>query len=440
MSNDEIASVRGADRIEAMDVLRGVALFGILLMNITMFGLPESYSDPTVYGGAEGINLWSWIIPQMAFEGTQRGMFSLLFGAGIILLTTRLEAAGRTDVADIYFRRNLWLVGFGIVHSFILLWLGEILFYYGVTALFLYALRNMAPRRLIAFGAAGLILTAVWNYADTSHALDLSKDNIQAEETLASGSVLPPDLADAQSEWEDYVSDWKPDQEKLEETVETYKSGYFKILAFQAPTNTHYQSWWLYRYFFDIASMMMFGMALFKMGVLTLEKRTSFYALTALIGYGIGLTINYFETIWIIKNEFSVLSFLQAGISYDVGRLAITVGHLGALLLFCKSGILPWLRRSLAAVGRMALTNYVSHSIICAFIFYGFGFGLYGDLERHQLYYVVFGIWLFQLIASPIWLSRFRFGPLEWCWRALTYMRKPNLRHPIPKAPVAPSL
>jgi uncharacterized protein len=130
----------------------------------------------------------------------------------------------------------------------------------------------------------------------------------------------------------------------------------------------------------------------------------------------------------ILKNNFSVEAIAEAQITYDVGRVAMTVGHLGAILLFFKSGLLSFLRRALAAVGRMALTNYVSHSIICAFIFYGFGFGLYGDLQRHQLYYVVFGIWLFQLVVSPLWLARFRFGPLEWGWRALTYMRRPRMR------------
>ena len=106
----------------------------------------------------------------------------------------------------------------------------------------------------------------------------------------------------------------------------------------------------------------------------------------------------------------------------------MTVGHLGALLLFCRSGWLHWLQQSLAAVGRMALSNYVSHSIICAIVFYGFGFGLYGRLERHQLYYVVAAVWVFQLMVSPIWLRYYHFGPFEWIWRSLTYLALQPLR------------
>jgi len=422
------AAAPTADRIEAMDALRGVALFGILLMNIAQFGLPYAYSDPSVYGGDTGADLWSWIILQMGFEGTQRGLFSILFGAGVILMTSRLEAAGRNDAADIYFRRNLWLVLFGVIHAYILLWTGEILFFYGVTALFLYAFRKLPPRHLFAIGAAGLLVIALWNVGDARHAIDLAQENAEAEAILAGGGELTKEQEASKEEWDAYVGELKPDADKIAEAIEARKGGYLKVLTHQAPEVVHFESWMLYRYFFDIFSMMLFGMAFFKMGVLTLGKKKRVYALMALIGYGVGLTVNYFETTLILKNNFSVEAIAEAQITYDVGRVAMTVGHLGAILLFFKSGLLSFLRRALAAVGRMALTNYVSHSIICAFIFYGFGFGLYGDLQRHQLYYVVFGIWLFQLVVSPLWLARFRFGPLEWGWRALTYMRRPRMR------------
>lgn len=440
MSDATVGPVRAGDRFESLDTLRGVALFGILLMNITAFGLPHAYSDPTVYGGAEGADLWSWIITQMGFEGTQRGLFSLLFGAGVVLFVSKLEAAGRKNAADIYFRRNLWLVVFGVIHCFVLLWLGEILFFYGVTALFVFAFRKMAPKHLIAIAAAGLIFNAGWNLLDTRNALDLAAKNAEAEALEASGQKIDDDLAASVEEWEALVSEYKSDEDTLQKDIEAHQSGYWKIATFQAPTGTYFESWWLYRYFFDIFSMMLLGMALFKMGVLTLEKKMRYYLLMMLIGYPIGLVTNYFETAWIMKHDFSVVSFLQANVTYDLGRLAMTLGHVGALLAFCQSGVLSILRKSLAAVGRMALTNYVSHTVICAFIFYGFGFGLYGELQRHELYYVVFGIWIFQLIASPLWLSRFRFGPLEWGWRALTYMQRPSMRKPIPNAPAAPAI
>jgi uncharacterized protein len=145
------------------------------------------------------------------------------------------------------------------------------------------------------------------------------------------------------------------------------------------------------------------------------------------LGYGVGLTVNYFEARWVLDHQFSALAFAQSNMTYDLGRLTMTIGHLGALLLFVRSGMLSWLRRSLAAVGQMAVTNSLAHSLICGFIFIGLGY--FNRLERYELYYVVFTIWTVQLIWSPLWLRYFRFGPVEWLWRYLTYMKRPPLRH-----------
>ena len=170
---------------------------------------------------------------------------------------------------------------------------------------------------------------------------------------------------------------------------------------------------------------MLIGMALFRLGVLTLHRRTGVYVGMMLGGYAIGLTVNFLETSWIIGHQFSAVSFAEANVTYDVGRLAMTIGHLGALLLFARSGLLGWLRSAFAAVGRMAVTNYLMHSAICLILFVLMGW--YGQLERHQLYYVVGAIWVFQLVFSPLWLRVFRFGPIEWLWRWLTYLKRPPL-------------
>ena len=153
--------------------------------------------------------------------------------------------------------------------------------------------------------------------------------------------------------------------------------------------------------------------------MLTLERPARLYWAMLGLGYGIGLTVNVLETRWIMDHQFSAVSFAQAHISYDLGRLAMTVGHLGALLLFVRSGALGWLRRAFAAVGQMAVTNYLAHSVVCGFLFIGLGW--YNTLERHELYYVVAAIWAAQLVISPLWLRHFRFGPVEWLWRSLTY-------------------
>lgn len=429
-----------AERQISLDIIRGVALFGILLMNITGFGLPHAYSDPTNYGGAQGADLAAWWIIAMFFEGTQRGLFSLLFGAGVILLTSRIEARGG-DSADVFFRRNLWLVVFGVVHGFILLWIGEILFYYGVTALFVYAFRNARPRTLLAVALAGLLFNAAWNLGDARAGLATHGQWQEAQAAKASGAELTPEQVAAVEEWEGLVAEMKPDAATIQATIDAKRGSYLDVMLFQAPKLVHNQSWWLYRGFFDIFSMMLIGMAAFRMGLLQLgHARRPYYWMMAL-GYGIGLSVNHLETSHLLANNFSVLSRLQVEVSYDLGRLAMTSGHLGLLMLFCNSGLLGWLKRRLAAVGQMALTSYLSHSIICAFVFYGFGLGLFGQLARHELYYVVVSIWIFQLIVSPIWLAHFRFGPVEWLWRSLTYgERQPMRRGKKPAGPSAGTL
>lgn len=130
----------------------------------------------------------------------------------------------------------------------------------------------------------------------------------------------------------------------------------------------------------------------------------------------------------IINGQFSFMAFNKAGMTYDLGRLPIAIGHIGLIMLFCKSRIWIGLQRRLAAVGKMALTNYITHSIICMIFFTGVGFGQFGKLERFELLYVVFSIWIFQLIASPIWLKYYYYGPLEWLWRTLSYQQKPPFR------------
>ena len=415
-----------SQRIQAMDFVRGAALFGILLMNITGTGLSHAYNNPTVSGGAEGANLWVWIVTNVAFEGTQRALFSLLFGAGVILLTARLEAAGRTDAADIYFRRNLWLVGFGLVNGFLFLWVGDILYAYGITALFVFAFRKMAPRKLIAIGVAGLLFSAGWSLWETKEVIGAHDKAVAAQQAKAKGAALTKEQQGAITAWDEVKADFQPSADTVQEEVKAKTGGYASAFVHTSGKVVVMQSWFMYRYFFDIFGMMLIGMALFRMGVLTLDRPARFYVSLVVIGYGIGLAVNIYETRWIVDRGFSAIAFSQTAITYDLGRLAMTMGHLGALLLFVRSGLFPRFRHALSSVGQMALTNYLTHSVVCGILF--IGFGLFNQLERHQLYYLVFAIWAVQLALSPWWLKHYRHGPAEWLWRYLTYGKKPAFR------------
>lgn len=416
-------------RLESLDFVRGMALFGILLMNIVGMGLGPAYDNPTIAGGDTGINLMTWLVMNVGFEGTQRALFSMLFGAGVILLTSRMESSGKMDSTDIFFRRNLLLIAFGLINAWVLLFVGDILYYYGITALFLYAFRKLSGRRLMIIGVGALLLGAAWNAVDTQRLLSLHESAQIAEK------VPPAARTAAQTE---AIKTWKeksktgPTKAEFAERRKAMTASYTSAWVARAPRIKNAQSWELYRYFFDIFGMMMIGMALFRLGVLTLDVKRRVYLAMMAGGYAIGLSGNILEARWIMDHGFTKIAYTQASISYDVSRLAMTTGHLGLLMLFLSAGLFPWFRRSMAAVGRMALTNYLTHSVVALIIFVFLGY--WGALERHQLYYIVFAVWVFQIIVSPIWLRHFHFGPVEWIWRALTYGHKPPFR----KTDVAP--
>lgn len=424
----------GADRIETLDVIRGVALFGILLMNIAAFGMPMfAYADPSTYGGAEGADLGAWFTMTLLFEGTMRGMFSLLFGAGAVLLLSRMEARGLgLMAADIYYRRNLWLILFGFVHGYLMLWFGDILWMYGIVGLFLFPLRHLRPASLFALGLAMLAALATWNLVDNLRAQALWQEVQEVRAVEAAGTELDEAQQATLDAWNELTAHRKPTDEMLEADLAAHRGGYLDLLAYNAEQLAWWHTWGFYRWgFLDVFGMMLIGMALMKAGFLTLRRRSRDYALMVLIGYGVGLAINQHEIRLLLAEGFAVPAWYRAEATYDAGRLAMTMGHVGALLLLCRAGFLPRLLKALGAVGRMALTNYLMHTVLCVLIFSGFGLGLYGDLQRHQLYYVVGGIWLLQLVLSPLWLSHFRFGPAEWLWRSLTYRQRQPMRRGV---------
>ena len=413
-----------ADRINSMDIIRGVSVCGILLMNITGLGLYKAYDDPTNNGGATGWDLNVWWINSMFFEGTMRGMFSMLFGAGILLFTSR-SAQNNSLTTDLFFRRLMWMVLFGIIHCYLLLWDGEILYCYGIVGMFAFSFRHLAPRQLIVGTIVFLSLATLWNVKDYFQNKNSYETAAAAIEKKSSGENLDKIETDAIAKWEDVVNERKPSPEKIQEEISAMHKGYLSIVKHKEPVNQFAQTIFLYRYnVFDTLAMMLFGMAFLKLGILRAEKSNRFYWLMALIGYAIGLTVNYYETNLLISNQFSILSIDQSYLTYNLGRVANTCGHVAIIMLFIKSALLPFLQHAFASVGQMAFTNYIMQSLICNFIFLGYGLAMYGELQRHELYYVVFGVWLFQLIISPIWLRYFRFGPLEWVWRSLTYWEK----------------
>lgn len=420
-----------SERILPLDIMRGFVLCGILLMNITGFGLANAYSNPTVSGGATGWNLYAWITTNMFFEGTMRALFSLLFGVGTYIILDRLNKrdAG-IKAADIYFRRLMWMLVFGLIHGYLLLWTGEILYDYALMGLLLYSFRNLAPKKLVLIALLLFSIGTFWTYRDHVSNQKLVADVALAQTKTAQGQELSKELKDATSKWEKIEEKKSP--KHVAEVNEHMRKGYLDLVIYLGPNNMEGDTIWMYRYdLWDVLSMMLLGIAFFKWNMLSAQKSYRFYGLMVLIGYLVGLSTNYYEVTTIMSSDFSFLGFSKSYLTYDLGRVGMAIGHIGLIMIFAKLPILGWLKTSIAAVGKMALTNYIMHSLICMVVFTGVGFGLFGKLQRYELYYVVFAVWIFQLILSPIWLTYFHFGPMEWLWRRLSYQYKPPFRKKI---------
>lgn len=400
-----IGPVSAPERIVSLDVLRGFALLGILIMNIQSFSMIDAaYLNPTAYGDLTGINKWVWILSYLLADQKFITIFSMLFGAGILLMTGRAESKGLKP-APLHYRRTLWLLLIGLIHAYVF-WTGDILFPYAVCALIVYAFRKFSPKTLLLIG---LVIFSVSSIIYLLFGFSIS--------------FWPPEAV------EKIMEGWKPALEAIEHELAAYRGNWLAQMTHRVPSSLMFQTfifmiWTGWR----VGGCFLIGMALFKWSVLSAKKSKRFYWTMAISCFGIGFPI---VTFGIVRNfaagwklEYSM--FLGSQFNYW-GSLLIALGYIGLIMLISKSQWWQGIKTSLAAVGRMALTNYLAQTLICTTLFYGHGFGLYGKVERIGQIGIVMIVWIIQLICSPIWLRYFRFGPAEWLWRSLTYKKKQPL-------------
>jgi uncharacterized protein len=423
-------------RIFSIDALRGFAVLGILLMNILAFALPDSSRlFPDSIPNNTGLNFAAWVATYLAVSGVFRAMFGMMFGASVLLFTSRGdERMPPGEVADLYYRRTLWLMAFGLVHGYLLLGWIDVLFEYGVIGLVLFPFRRLAPRWLaLIAGIAMAVPLSLAGYRTLGHYEDrAAAARVEAQGAVGDTASVADQLRAAR--WARRVSENTVTAAALQAELATRRSGYWANFRDNTHRYASRQSSIILGTFWDGAMMMFLGMALLKWRVLTAERSRRFYLWMALLGFGAGLAIKAQQLRLMFVDHFDPFSMAAVESSYDPSRALVAVGYIGAIMLICRSGRLQFLTRRLSAVGRMALSNYLLQTVICVLLFYGVGVGLFGRLERWQLLYAIAGIWCFQLVASPVWLRHFRFGPLEWLWRSLTYLDRQPMRitaHPL---------
>ena len=418
------APVEAVERVEALDTVRGFALLGILLMNICSFGMPAAAEgNPTVWGGATGVNYWFWWVQAVFWSGKMRALFSICFGAGVIYLTSRAEAKG-TSAGDVYYRRTFWLMLFGMIHAYFL-WYGDILYPYALCGLLLYPMRKMSPRWLAAIGGVMIVATCV----TTGIAANDTKQARDSYRGIPPHAQVAQEVEGARGAYQGIMDYRQPSQDKLNIELKAYRGGYAGAFSHRSGVRMAWDS----QPFFNLGSwdflaFMLIGMALAKWDVLAGAWPRGTYAWVAVGGIATGAAAGAWAANHQAASGFTPVAAMEGYTVYEPVRLLMSMGYLAAIVGIVQAGWLAGLMRALSAVGRMAFSNYIMHTLICTTLFYGHGFGWFGKLQRHELYYVVAAIWLLQLVVSPLWLRKYRFGPLEWCWRSLTYWKRQPMR------------
>ncbi|HEX6226763.1 MAG TPA: DUF418 domain-containing protein [Chryseolinea sp.] len=427
--------VMQSERIILLDSLRGIAVLGILLMNIPGFALPYiQIYDPAVRNELAGPNYYAYYFVELVLEGSQRAIFTMLFGAGMLLFLGRMEK--KVDglmVAEFYFRRQLWLLAFGLFNAYVLLWFWDVLYHYAILGMLLFPFRRVTPKALlIGAGFCLVMMTARENLN-----FYREKGVIHRGEAVAAIDTTKVKLSDAQKE--DLLAMQGLKEESSKESKERdMKKNERKVLGsyadlYQDHSERSYRgetAGVFHFLFWDALIFMFIGMAFYKTGIITGTQPARTYAWLCIVGLGIGLPISYFRLQPLFEHGFNFYSIAKHEHFefYELSRVFRSLGIFGAIMLLYKSGWFKWLFAIMRPVGQMAFTNYLMQSFLCGLIFYGIGFGLFGKLQRYEMYYVVLGVWIFQILFSHVWLRYFQFGPLEWIWRSLTYWKNQPLK------------
>ncbi|GAA0206830.1 DUF418 domain-containing protein [Kangiella japonica] len=396
-----------AARYHALDLIRGIAVAGILIMNIYAFAnIYAYYVNPTALGSPSDIDLFTWLVTHIFADQKFYTLFSMLFGAGIMLMAQRAKANDMPS-AGLHYRRMFWLLVFGSIHA-IFIWYGDILVTYAIAGLWVYffARNTDAKTKLIVGSIFVTIMIGLMSLL-----------------ALFAGDAPAEDMSDM-------INMFTPSPEYIAQETAVYTTDYTSQLAHRTEfflANLPMMA--LFFGLFRIGGSMLLGMGLYQLGILTAERSRSFYIKLMLIGFIIGFGITAYDTYSLLESKFdlnaSMLSFMSLN---SIGAVFVALGYIAVFCLWFKSNKFAAFRKRLEAVGRMAFTNYITQSIICTLIFYSHGLGLFGQLDRYQLMIIVAVIFIAQLLWSPWWLARFHFGPLEWLWRSLSYGRKQPFR------------
>ncbi len=390
------------ERHASIDVLRGLAVLGILVMNIQDFSMPLAhYVNPHASGRIEGLNYAIWYWSHLLADTKFITIFSALFGASTLLMAEKIERRGG-EPAKVYFRRNGVLLVVGLIHAYIF-WAGDVLTLYAMCAFIIFWFHKLSASALCVLGLmAVLVPTALGVLAGL--ASPFFPPDVLGElhaQVHPSAAALEAEIAAYQGEWLDHAR------------YRVSRSAYVHTAGMA------YMGW-------RLAGLMLVGMGLYKFGVLTAAKRSGFYWGWIAAALFIGLPVIHLGVMRMEHHGWDAVRVLFLDGQYNnLASLVVAMGWVSVAMLLCRASWARPLTAPLAAVGRMAFTNYLAQTLLCVTLFHGYGLGWFGTVDHTGQILIVFAIWMLQLAWSPWWLNRFRYGPAEWVWRYLTYGKVP---------------
>jgi uncharacterized protein len=403
-------------RLQSLDIVRGVAVLGILLLNIVSFGMPEAaYFNPRAYGGSHGVDLFAYLVNFVLFDGKMRGLFSFLFGASMLLVIERAEAGGRNP-AIVHFARMGWLLVFGLAHLW-LIWRGDILAHYALVGMLAFALRDLPPRQMVPLAVMLVIVNALIFGGLPAQVATLQQPAANAAQAAENARQLRELVGGF----------FIPSPADIARELALYRGTYPEIVRVRFAELATSPLSMLFLFGCETLAYMLFGMAGFRSGMLTGAWEPHRYRRWLLVCWGIALPAYAALALYLVHADFSLFAVTLAVMALATPiRPLMIAGWACLILLLARPG--GALTTRLAAAGRMAFTNYLMTSLLCSAFFNGYGLGWFGYLSRWQLYPVVLAVWALILLWSKPWLEHFRYGPFEWLWRSLARARLQPIR------------
>lgn len=436
-------------RNPALDILRGVAVLGALFISIWIFGGFSTIQQNELLLQSKGGNYRLWGAMELLLDGKMRALICIVFGAGMVIFLSQKTEQVTTALPDLFIRRQLWLLGFGLLNALVFLWTGDILFQLAVVGILLFPFVRMNPRALwISATVVTLIYCGkiYWNYADdrTAYAKHtavlafekkISKDSLLAAEKKIPLKELKKDSLSAQQKedkaaWEGIVQQHKHDLKAKDNGVKEVRNAEFgKIWDHFLQATQGREARWTYQTgVWDVGGMMLLGMALFKKRFFETNFPKSRYLLLGIACIAVGILLGWYRLQfqqYALRDytKYVIGHWTPFNLLFPLERAFLTVGYAAGILFLFRSGLLRFVWTAFEKVGKLALTNYLFQSIFCLVFFTGFGMGYFGRLQQYQLFLFALEICIVQIVFSVFWLRYFTYGPAEWLLRCLMHWK-----------------